>query len=191
MAIQRHTKVFTAFSFLRLRSPDIFWYQWIYPTCLFLVVSILYQVCVGHLLTIDVDKLIGAINPFMGVLFGFYNAALAAVSSFSNEHLDRKMKGRAPTLTTVRNGEKIKKTLTRRRFLAILYGYCAALTVVIFIFGVLQDHIIAPQPESILAQVVVDSATRIMWWFYCWIMSSLFVVTFLGLHYLIDRVHRE
>ena len=38
MGIRRHTKVFTVFSFLRLRSPDIYWYQWIYPTSFFVMI---------------------------------------------------------------------------------------------------------------------------------------------------------
>ena len=32
--MRRHLKVLTSFSFLRLRGPDIRWYQWFYPTVL-------------------------------------------------------------------------------------------------------------------------------------------------------------
>ena len=101
MALQKHTKVFTVFSFLRLRSPDIFWYQWIYPTVVFVVASGGFHLWGDQFLAFDKEKLIGDVNALMGILVGFYIAALAAVSSFSNENLDQVMKGRSPTLTHI------------------------------------------------------------------------------------------
>ena len=190
MAIQKHTKVFTVLSFLRLRSPDIFWYQWIYPTVFFAVVFGGFQLWGDEFLAFDKDKLIGDVNALMGILVGFYIAALAAVSSFSNENLDQVMKGRAPTLTTVRKGDEIKETLTRRRFLAIIFGYCATLAIILYVFGVLQVHLTVTQPAALWAQTVMSIAGQAAWGLYVWIISSLLVVTLLGLHYLVERMHR-
>ena len=190
MALQKHTKVFTVFSFLRLRSPDIFWYQWIYPTVLFAVAFGGYKLWGDQFLRFETDKLISDINALVGILVGFYIAALAAVSSFSNKNLDQIMKGRAPTITTVRKGNEIKETLTRRRFLAILFGYCATLAIVLYVFGVLQVHLTVTQPAAPWVQAVVDFAGQLAWGLYVWIISSLLVVTLLGLHYLVERMHR-
>ncbi|MHC9237382.1 hypothetical protein ACX9MO_17290 [Pseudooceanicola sp. 502str34] len=190
MALQKHTKVFTVFSFLRLRSPDIFWYQWIYPTAVFALVFGGFQLWGDHFLAFDKDKLISDVNALMGILIGFYIAALAAVSSFSNENLDQVMKGRPPTLTTVRRSEEIKETLTRRRFLAILFGYCATLAIILYAFGVLQAHLTVSQPAELWAQTALSFATQVAWGFYVWIIASLLVVTLLGLHYLVERMHR-
>lgn len=100
------------------------------------------------------------------------------------------MKGRPPTLTAVRQGEEIKETLTRRRFLAILFGYCATLAIVLYVFGVLQVHLTITQPAAPWAQAVLNYAKPIAWGVYVWLISSLLVVTLLGLHYLVERMHR-
>lgn len=190
MALQKHTKIFTVLSFLRLRSPDIFWYQWIYPTVIFAVGFVGFQFWGYQYVSFDQDKLIGDVNALMGILVGFYIAALAAVSSFSNANLDQVMKGRAPTLTTVRKGEEIKETLTRRRFLAIIFGYCATLAIILYLFGVFQVHLTIPQPTASWGQTVLSIASQAIWAIYVWIISSLLVVTLLGLHYLVERMHR-
>lgn len=190
MAFQKHTKVFTVLTFLRLRSPDIVWYQWIYPTVFFVFVFGGFQLWGDQFIAFDKEKLIGDMNALMGILVGFYIAALAAVSSFSNENLDKVMTGRTPILITVRKGDEIKEKLTRRRFLAIIFGYCAILAIILYVFGVLQIHLTVTQPTALWAQTVVSVAGQAVWGLYVWIISSLLVVTLLGLHYLVERMHR-
>lgn len=190
MALQKHTKIFTVFSFLRLRSADIFWYQWIYPTILFALLFGSFHFFGDQIISFDKSKLIGDVNVLMGILVGFYIAALAAVSSFSNENLDQIMKGRAPTLTVVRGGEEFEETLTRRRFLAILFGYCAILSIILYVYGVLQVHLTIKPLSVLWAQEAFTLAGQVAWGVYIWIISSLLVVTLLGLHYLVERMHR-
>ncbi|MET4130746.1 hypothetical protein [Roseovarius sp. MBR-6] len=190
MAIQKHTKVFTVLSFLRLRSPDIYWYQWIYPTILFLIIFSASVLLEGHLVGFDRSKLASDINVLMGVLIGFYIAALAAVSSFTNENLDQIMKGRSPSIKHLRQGEEITEKLTRRRFLAILFGYCASVSIILFIFGVLQTHIAFRAATRPWVNSVLDIAKEVAWAGYTWLLASLLVVTLLGLHYLVERMHR-
>ena len=149
-----------------------------------------YQLCADQFLAFDSEKLIGDVNALMGILVGFYIAALAAVSSFSNENLDQVMKGRPPMLTTVRKGDEIEETLTRRRFLAILFGYCATLAIILYIFGVFQVHLIVYQPAVPWVQAILSFVGQAVWGLYVWIISSLLIVTLLGLHYLIERMHR-
>jgi Fe2+ transport system protein FeoA len=91
MALRKHNKVFTVFSFLRLSSADIRWYQWTYPTALFLVVVVGFHWLGSVWLVYDTDKLVADLNSLMGILVGFYIAALAAVSSFTNENLAGKL----------------------------------------------------------------------------------------------------
>lgn len=191
MAFAKHTKVLTAFSFLRLRSADIYWYQWIYPSLIFGAGYGFYLAGGGQWFAFDHQELIGDVNALMGILVGFYIAALAAVSSFTNESLDQVMKGRAPTLTQVRQGTTVKETLTRRRFLSILFGYCACLSIILYIFGVLQAHVSVNLPPIYWLKIANDWARSIAWVFYIWLLSSLLVVTLLGLHYLVERMHRS
>lgn len=190
MNFRRHTKIFTVFSFLRLKSADVFWYQYTYPTIVFLIVFVGCHLLGDGLLKFEKLKLISDINSLMGILVGFYIAALAAVSSFANESLDQIMKGRAPTLESSRGGRKIIETLTRRRFLAVIFGYCATLAVVLYIFGVIQVHFTIEQSVDCWLKNVVNIIEQISWAIYVWAISSLLVVTLLGLHYLVERMHR-
>jgi len=190
MALQKHTKIFTVFSFLRVRSPDIYWYQWVYPTILFLIILVPSIALEGYLVGFERSKLASDINILMGVLIGFYIAALAAVSSFTNENLDKIMKGRAPSIKHFRQGEEVTEKLTRRRFLAILFGYCASVSIVLFIFGVLQTHIAFRAATRPWVNRVLDIGTEVAWAGYTWLLASLLVVTLLGLHYLVERMHR-
>lgn len=190
MALQKHTKVLTVFSFLRLRSADIFWYQWIYPTIGFALAYGGSWLIDDGTFSFDGAKLINDINTLMGILIGFYIAALAAVSSFTNENLDKIMKGRAPTLTSRRKGADIEEKLTRRRFLAVLFGYCASLSIFLYIFGVIAVHVDFVQPVEPWLVKAVELAQEGAWIFYMWVLSSLLVVTLLSLHYLVERMHR-
>ncbi|WP_143103469.1 hypothetical protein [Albimonas pacifica] len=190
MSFRKHAKIFTVFSFLRLKSEDIVWYQWIYPTAIFSIVFGLFIWKGGEFLTFDRGELIKDVNSLVGILVGFYIAALAAVSSFSNENLDQLMKGRAPTLISVRQGAEIKETLTRRRFLSILFGYCASLAIILYVFGVIQTHIVVILPDIEWVKWAFGALRMLAWGIYVWIISSLLVVTLLGLHYLVERMHR-
>ena len=76
----------------------------------------------------------------MGILIGFYIAALAAVSSFRNDTLDRELSGRPVKLVNARQGKKKEEILTRRRFLAVLFGYCAVLSICLYIAGSVETH---------------------------------------------------
>jgi len=181
MVFGKHTKVFTVFSFLRLRSPDIRCYQWFYPSvlCVIIVFGFLW-------INYDAEKLIADINSLMGILVGFYIAALAAVSSFPNKNLDQDMKGRPLTLKIVRQGQKSEETLTRRRFLAVLFGYCAILSIIIYIFGALSVHLTFILTPPVWIGILIWLAQIV----YTWMICSLLVVTLLGLHYLVERIHR-
>jgi hypothetical protein len=191
MPLVSHTKILTLFSFLRLKSPDIYWYQWIYPTLTLLIGYGFYWVIGSKVLEVQQHGLISDVNDLMGILVGFYIAALAAISSFTNESLDQSMKGRAPTLSHFRQQQTIVEQLTRRRFLSILFGYCASVSIVLYVFGVLQAHVSVSPDISGWLLVANNSANLVGWSIYLWFLSSLLVVTLLGLHYLIDRMHRS
>ena len=191
MTIQKHTKILTVFSFLRLRSPDIFWYQWVYPTLIFALVYFGGYAAQEYLINFDRSKLVDDINVLMGVLVGFYIAALAAVSSFTNENLDQIMKGRAPTFTMKRQGQDVVERMTRRRFLAVLFGYCASISIALFVFGVAQGQIEIVTLTNPWLKWTVSALVEVFWAIYLWLLASLLVVTLLGLHYLIERMHRS
>lgn len=183
----RCLKILTPLTFLRLQSPDLRAYQWTIPAILTLLgLAGFYVLPIKPPLFTD-KGLVNTINGLLTTLIGFYIAALAAIATFNNATLDNVMKGRSPTLIGFRQGEKIEEQLTRRRFLVILFGYCAFVSIMLFAFGVLS-LLIAPS----LAKSAWLAGLRFVWLaiYFC-ISASLLVVTLLGLHYLIDRIHRE
>jgi len=187
-----NSSVFSSiFSFLRMRSPDIVWYQWYYPTILSLIVYFGWTFGGKRVIRFNSESIITDVNALVGILIGFYIAALAAVSSFTNKNLDQVMKGRAPFLISKRQGREVKENLTRRRFLSILFGYCTSISLFLYISGVIRKHIALENsvPENYLCIFTIVDEINAM--FYLWLISSLLIVTLLGLHYLIERIHRD
>lgn len=176
----------TAFSFFRLRSEDITYFQYVFPTVLTLVTLVLYELIQGDYFVVNLDSFVASATTLMGVLIGFYIAALAAVTSFPNESLNSIMSGRAPKIRE-RTAENLEE-ITRRRFLSILLGYCAFLSIFIYGVGSVAAAIEVSTDVSPLARSFMTS----LWWFiYTWLLASLLTVTMLCLHYLIDRMHRD
>lgn len=183
----RRLKILTPLTFLRLQSPDLRAYQWAIPVALTVIaLAVFYLLPIKPPLFAE-KGLVNTVNGLLNTLVGFYIAALAAIATFNNPNLDQTMKGRPPTLVSVRQGERFEEQLTRRRFLVILFGYCAFVSMMLLSFGVIS-LLIAPS----LAKAAWLPIIRFAWLAaYFALASSLFVVTLLGLHYLIDRMHRE
>ena len=76
--------LFTAFSLFRLRGDNLLYFQYVYPTLLTAVIFFFYLKWGKVLFIIEVDKVVASATTLMGVLVGFYIAALAAVTSFPN-----------------------------------------------------------------------------------------------------------
>ena len=174
--IRRHLQVLTSFSFLRVRGWHVRYYKWVYPTVLS-VILFLFRKGISY----DEGEIISDLMSLLGVLIGFYIAALAAVASFQSEILDSHLKGPPTTLKSHRKGKTETETLTRRRFLCVVFGYCASMSIVLYTVGMCLRYVITGD------QILHDSVTLVFFWG----LSSLFIVTLLGLHYLVDRMHRE
>ena len=123
----------------------------------------------------------------LNTLIGFYIAALAAIAAFPNKLLDEPMKGQGPTIGRWHQGARIDERVSRRRFLVILFGYCAFLAIAIFGVGV-----VSTMGAPSIATAKWMAGYRVVWLAVYFAMSaSLLVATLLGLHYLIDRMHRH
>jgi hypothetical protein len=183
----RKSKLLAPLSFLRLESADLFRYQWGIPGALSAAALLAYYLLPIEPAVLGSDGLVPRVNGLLGTLIGFYIAALAAIATFPNTKLDETMKGRAPTLAYQRGGEDRIETLTRRRFLSILFGYSAFLSIAIYALGIITSAIEPSIPKG-LFRSVVEFAWIVA---YTFMLSSLTVATLLGLNYLIERMHRE
>lgn len=180
------SKLLTAFSFYRLRGQDLIYFQYIYPTVIVGASIIAYKLVSDGYVIVNLRAMVASATTLMGVLIGFYIAALAAVTSFPNAGLDNVMSGEAPKIREMVHGNLVP--LTRRRFLSTLLGYCAFISTFIFVIG----SISAASDLALEIPKKVRYILRIVWWgSYAWLLASLLVVTMLCLHYLIERMHRD
>jgi len=179
-------KLLTAFSFFRLRSADLRYFQYVFPTVASVGILLGYHFLAGKFLTIKLETFVASATTLMGVLIGFYIAALAAVTSFPSESLNNVMSGDAPKMKERWGGQDV--ALTRRRFLSILLGYCAFLSIFVFILGSISASVDLGEDVPKMATQII---TGVWWFIYTWFLSSLLIVTMLCLHYLIERMHRD
>lgn len=132
------------------------------------------------------NGLLVQVNTLIGPLTGFYVAGLAAIATFQNGPLDNIMKGSPPELKQIRGGKEFIEKLTRRRFLAIVFGYLVFLSFSLFLAGIFAVSLLADPADG------ETSAVRLIFLsIYSFGLTSLIMVTLLSLHYLIDRIHRD
>lgn len=120
--------------------------------------------------------LVPMLNGMLQVLFAFFVAALAAVATFPSRAMGQ------PAIGLTLGG----RTLARRQFLCYLFGYLSVLSLFLYLAGV----------AAILAHAWLAKFGAVAWlrWgaaaVYCFVFWNMVTVTLLGLHYLVDRVHR-
>jgi len=185
-------KLFTPLSFLRLKNRDLVLFQWVAPSITALLLYFFVFNPFSSNFTFHNGQLFEDINQLVGVLVGFYIAALAAVATFPNNTLDVALKGLPTTLRVKRANKATEETITRRRYLTIVFGYCAFVSIIVFIFGVFQNNVSIKR--TALAHIYYDLNImffNIVLFVYFWAISSLFYATLVGLHYLVDRMHRK
>jgi len=124
------------------------------------------------------------LKDFVTVLFPFFVGALAALATFTRVGLDQPTIGGRVRLVI----KDRVKDLTRRQFVCFIFGYCAALSVVLFIAIVLvkmiQPTAVGMLPTSLPYLRAVTVAA------FALAFSHLIVVTFWGLYYLSERLYR-
>jgi hypothetical protein len=130
------------------------------------------------------------INGLVQILAGFFIASLAAVATFNRKELDDVMSGDPPQL--IRRSGTSFENLTRRRFLCLLFGYLAGMSILLYLAGA-AGTIAAPlfhewgieYPNS---HKIVRSIVMI---FYLGALSNIIVTSFIGLYFLVDRMHQQ
>ncbi len=127
--------------------------------------------------------LIQQVNGLLQALGPFFVAALALVSGFPGEALDKPMGGQQPFLYV--NGHEYCPT--RRELLGYLFAYLAGLSVILYAVGAIVSAAANPHP----AHALVWLATSFDGWpasmlkaLYCASLLHLMAVTLLGLHFL-------
>lgn len=183
-------KLFRPLDYLRIKHSEKLWVDYYAPLVMtFLFIIFIYNLPLS--LKIFGDKgLIEIITGILQILTGFYIASLAAISTFNKKGMDDIMPGEPPTLKVSYRGSIRTDRLTRRRFLCLMFGYLAYLSLILYFLGETANLI----KENAMIIVAVQYHAMVKWVFvsiYLFLSNNLIITTLLGLYYMVDRIHRS
>lgn len=187
--IDTFTTLLSPLKYLKATNDHKFSWDWTIPV----IMAIIGTVCVWVLpkpIALLGDKgLVYWVNGLLQMLVGFYIAALAAVASFDRASLDQVIEGEGVSLYVWRDGEHIKRSLTRRAFISLMFGYLAWLAIALYCAGlavsVLHENI------ALLVPALLDSLRLAFVFIYGFFFSQMLCITLVALFYLSDRIHRQ
>lgn len=139
------------------------------------------------------DKgLLGDFSQLLAILSPFYLAALAAVSTFGGKvNFDSPIEMKNPPEIThfVKGRWDTPKVLTTRQFLSLLFGYCAAVSIILFLVTVLSEKANAINVGAAWsARFYLDYGISLSFLF---VFFHMITASFLGIYYLSDKIHRD
>lgn len=183
-------RIFVPLQYLKIAHPEKWKFDYGLPLFLaafFALPLISHDFVKDALGSLDI---VGKLSSFLGVLTGFFIAALAAVATFGKQEMDDPMPGEPPVrLEHKVNTETYFENLSRRRFLSFLFGYMSFLTLVLYVVGyvyLISDKYWLAEAAPLWRPTIF----RIFWCVYVFALANLLSNTLLGLFYLTDRIHR-
>jgi len=184
-------QLLTPLLYLKIKQPQKRLYEFVYP---FFGASVFCGIIFafdrqqtmlhGH------DGIIILARNFLQILAAFFIAALAAISAFTSPIMDKSFDGVAPTLKAKRFGPD-QEILSRRRYLALMFGYLSFATIGLYLLLAA-----VPFANKITWSIFEagNKGVEIISWVMVFVLAASFmnilVTTFLGLHFLSERIHR-
>lgn len=184
------SRLLKPFDYLRVKVVEKYKYDYVYPIVIGSISTLFFFYYPKPLQIFGQNGIISLIIGIVQMLTGFYIASLAAVATFKKKGMDDHMKGQTAELKIMKKGVCDIETLSRRRFLCLLFGYLAFISIVVYFTGGLAN-IVAPTVSNFIS---IKLRMIVKWgflWFYLVVTANLLVTTLLGLFYMIDRIHRE
>jgi hypothetical protein len=192
-------QLFRPFAFMFIKSEQLRVLRLFVPGIITAVLLILYYFLPVRPEIIGDKKYLDYLLQIVGILPGFYIAALAAAATFSNPSLDEPMLGAdAPVIDLMRGGQVFEVRMTMRIFMCHLFSYLSAMSFVTSLvllscievypsIKYLQEFAetgsIAAGILHVLCYASVGVATYLFW--------MIIIVTMHGLYFLVERMHQE
>lgn len=176
--------------YLRIKVVEKLRYDFVYPLVLGTGLTLLLFFYPLPVKVFGTDGLLDLIVKILQILTGFYIASLAAVATFNKADMDELMSGKPPTLKVFKNGKETQERLTRRRFLCLMFGYLAFISISLYFIGGFAN-LFSYNISQLIPIVLKTPVKWVFVWSYLVITSNLIVTTLLGLFYMCDRIHRE
>lgn len=174
-------KLFKPLGYIKIKHPEKTWFDLYLPLILASLITIVFAFLPKPITLIGKDGLISLVNGILQILSGFYIASMAAVATFQKEGMDDKMDGVSATIDGV--------DLTRRNFLTYLFGYLAFMSIAMYFFGGFIQ--LAKSNISYLFDSIPFFVKYTFVGFYFFIIFNILFTTVLGMHFMIDKIHRE
>lgn len=173
-------KLLKPMNYMGIKHAEKRWFDIYLPLCLAVLICIIIFNLPKPIALIGKDSLISLVNGILQILSGFYIASMAAVATFQKEGMDKYMDGIPPKLKGV--------PLTRRNFLTYLFGYLAFMSILMyFVGGFIQ---LSASSISFWCTGFHSSIKAILVTVYLFVICNILTTTVLGMHFLIDKIHR-
>jgi len=187
--MQALSRLLRPLDYARIKHPAKLKYDLWFPLLMSVTVVILLLLLPGRISIAGENGLIEIIAGLLQILTGFYIASLAAIATFRKEGMDNTMPGDPPTLKTTFRGKIKIDQLTRRRFLCLMFGYLALLSVFLYFLG--KGSILV---SGNMAMLIPGQYLSFAKWgyltLYLFLFSNLLITTLLSLYYMVDRIHQ-
>jgi len=174
------SQLFTALGYLRIDLKGKFFFDFLFPLLSATAVASLDYFFGVRFRFFGEGGLLPSASGLFGVLIGFFITALAAVATFQNKAVDKKLNNHGAFI----RGEE----LTRRQFLCYLFGYLTFLSFCLFFVSMICSavhgkHWVAHM-GSYAAPIKLGSL-----FLFSFALAHLFCICLLGMHYLVYRLH--
>ncbi|MFU5411271.1 hypothetical protein ACM7TK_18750 [Pseudomonas aeruginosa] len=179
------------FGYLAIRHRHKWKVDWLYPGVLALITTgLILMGSPKKIVAPDGGGLIQLVLSFVQGLPGFYIAALAAIATFGRPDIDEVLPAPTPKVVIRSRGVDNLVDLTRRRFLAMLFSFLTAESLLIIIFslflvshgaGLFSFYDFRLRGETFLAGSIC--------FLYFLLFYQMIVSTFWGLYYLGYKLH--
>lgn len=144
-------------------------------------------------------KYLDYLLQIVGILPGFYIAALAAAATFSNPSLDEPMPGYdAPMIDVIRGGKVFEVRMTMRVFMCHLFSYLSAMSFVtsLFLLTLIElypsfNHIKTNNIDNKYATYAMEAASYGGVGVATYLFWMIIIITMHGLYFLVERMHQE
>lgn len=181
-------RLFKPFSYLLIKHSEKRKYDFLIPAVCAFVATSLYYFFHSSIDVLGERGLIDRINALLVLLAGFFIAALAAVSTFNSEGMDKVTPGKPFILVEKYKNTKLEVSLTRRRFLSLMFGYLSVLTILIYFFGLVSLIFKDLIYNFNIRNIYLECAYIFI---YIFAVSNLFTNTLIGIYYMSYRIHKK
>ncbi|HBN8402309.1 TPA: hypothetical protein NIH23_000208 [Pseudomonas aeruginosa] len=124
------------FGYLAIRHPYKWIVDWLYPGLLAIAALVFISFHGGYIDFIKGGGLVSLVLSFVQSLPGFYIAALAAVSTFGRSDIDSVLPEPTPKIKIRFRDKENIVSLTRRRFLAMLFAFLTGESILLVVFSI-------------------------------------------------------